>query len=125
MPPCQREIDFVVHYGYCEAAPMDPSTGQRVPCEKLFFDQSQSVDYNEPCASGGCLASPDCSSGTCRLAQLNGVWMCCQCRRGGNVYPWCGHRMRSSPDTLCYHVCCERCEPDEAGGGSGDSAVGF
>ncbi|ERT00609.1 uncharacterized protein SPSK_08099 [Sporothrix schenckii 1099-18] len=113
-PPCDRIIDYVMQYGFCTHATMDPTTGLALPCENLCFDQEQSVDYNNPCAMGGCTESPDCSSGACRLAELNGIWVCCECNRGGNVYRWCGHRMRSSPDTLCYHVCCKNCQPDEA-----------
>src|SRR5689334_1074077 len=56
----------------------------QTPCSNLYFDPSQSVDYSDPCASGGCLASPDCSSGACRLEQLNGRWTCCRCGQGGN-----------------------------------------
>jgi hypothetical protein len=87
-------------------------TPVQTPCSKLYFDPSQSVDYNDPCASGGCLASPDCSSGACRLEQLNGHWACCRCGQGGNRYRWCRHRMRRSPDTFCYHVCCGDCTAD-------------
>jgi hypothetical protein len=82
------------------------------PCSNLYFDPSQSVDYSDPCASGGCLASPDCSSGACRLEQLNGRWTCCRCGQRGNRYRWCRHRMRRSPDTFCYHVCCGDCAAD-------------
>jgi hypothetical protein len=85
-----------------------------VPCGNLYFDPSQSVDYNNPCATGGCLPSPDCTSGACRLLQLNGHWKCCRCQRGGNRYRWCRHRMRQIPDTFCYHVCCMGCVPDDA-----------
>lgn len=85
----------------------------RIPCGNLYFDPSQSVDYNNPCATGGCLPSPDCASGTCRLLQLNGHWKCCRCQRGGNRYRWCRHRMRQVPDTFCYHVCCMDCMPDD------------
>lgn len=90
-------------------------TGQeiQVPCDNIYFDPSQSVDYNDPCATGGCLASPDCTSGKCRLVQLNRHWKCCRCSRGGNRYRWCRHRMRRSPDTFCYHVCCSECTADE------------
>ncbi|KAJ9138318.1 hypothetical protein NKR19_g7871 [Coniochaeta hoffmannii] len=85
----------------------------QTPCSNLYFDPSQSVDYSDPCASGGCLASPDCSSGACRLEQLSGQWRCCRCGQGGNRYRWCRQRMRRSPDTFCYHVCCGDCTADD------------
>ncbi|KAK1756949.1 hypothetical protein QBC47DRAFT_173604 [Echria macrotheca] len=110
MPPCTRDIDMVVHYVFCPYATTDASGS--VPCANLEFDSSQNVDYTDPCAMGGCLASPDCSSGKCRLEELNGCWVCCQCKRGGNQSLWCRHRMRGSPDTFCYHTCCESCQPD-------------
>ncbi|CAK7229248.1 hypothetical protein SCUCBS95973_007155 [Sporothrix curviconia] len=115
LPTCSRTIDYVMQYGFCEQATVDPSTGMALPCDNICFDHDQSVDYNDPCAMGGCTESPDCSSGACRLAELNGMWICCECHRGGNVYRWCDHRMRSSPDTLCYHVCCKNCQPDGMG----------
>ncbi|OIW29428.1 hypothetical protein CONLIGDRAFT_713962 [Coniochaeta ligniaria NRRL 30616] len=88
-------------------------TSVQTACSNVYFDPSQSVDYSDPCASGGCLTSPDCSSGACRLEQLNGCWTCCRCGQGGNRYRWCRHRMRRSPDTFCYHVCCGDCTADE------------
>ncbi|KAK0720310.1 hypothetical protein B0H67DRAFT_599826 [Lasiosphaeris hirsuta] len=111
MPPCNRDIDMVVHYVFCKRASTDAS-GSKQPCNKLQYDETQNIDYNDPCASGGCLASPDCSSGACRLAELDGRWRCCQCNRGGNEHRWCRHRMRGSPDTFCYHVCCAKCQAD-------------
>lgn len=91
--------------------------GVQTPCSNLYFDPSQSVDYSDPCAWGGCLISPDCSSGACRLEQLNGRWTCCRCGQGANRYRWCRHRRRRSPDTFCYHVCCGDCTADEPGPG--------
>ncbi|KAK0636395.1 hypothetical protein B0T17DRAFT_80562 [Bombardia bombarda] len=108
--PCNRDIDMVVHYYFCTAALVDPSTGSKHPCNNVQYDHTQNVDYTNPCATGGCLASPDCSSGGCRLEQLNGRWTCCKCRRGGNQYRWCHHRSRKSPDTFCYHVVCNDCK---------------
>jgi hypothetical protein len=40
-------------------------------------------------ATGGCLMSPDCESGACRLTLLGGRWMCCQCGGRGNGETWC------------------------------------
>lgn len=104
----------------CASASQDPShagaAAVQTPCSNLYFDPSQSVDYSDPCASGGCLTSPDCSSGACRLEQLNGRWTCCRCGQGGNRFRWCRQRMRRSPDTFCYHVCCGDCTADEVEG---------
>jgi len=111
MPPCMRDIDMVVHYVFCKYA-MTDSAGNKMPCGNLQYDDTQNIDYNDPCATGGCLSSPDCSSGGCRLVELGGRWICCSCRRGGNSGRWCRHRMRGSPDTFCYHVCCTECQPD-------------
>jgi len=111
--PCNRAIDIVVHYIFCAAATMDAATGDHQPCQDQSYDPVQSVDYNNPCASGGCLASPDCIAGLCRLDQLNRLWICCRCNRGGNVFRFCSHRMRGAPDTFCYHICCGECQPDQ------------
>ena len=77
-------------------------------------------DYNDPCATGGCLLSQGCGSGQCRLEQLGGRWVCCRCRRGGNSFRWCAHPMRRVPDTLCYHTVCLGCwaDPDSGQGGA-------
>ncbi|KAK7906386.1 hypothetical protein PG985_016392 [Apiospora marii] len=74
-------------------------------------------DYNDPCATGGCLYSPGCGSGQCRLEQLGGRWVCCRCRRGGNSFRWCAHPMRRVPDTLCYHTVCLGCWADQGDSG--------
>ncbi|KAG7289409.1 hypothetical protein NEMBOFW57_005780 [Staphylotrichum longicolle] len=97
------------------------------PCENTVFDDDSAqvqVDTSNPCASGGCLPSPDCSSGGCRLAQLGGRWACCLCGGRGNEYRWCQHQMRTSPDTFCYHVCCEGCWADPWPTNSSSSASG-
>ncbi|KAK0735396.1 hypothetical protein B0T21DRAFT_384259 [Apiosordaria backusii] len=121
MPPCTRNIDMVVHYSFCPNSTID-SAGTQQPCDSPHFDNTQSVDYNDPCASGGCLVSADCTSGGCRLEQLNGRWVCCQCNGRGNEYRWCRHRMRSSPDTFCYHVCCSGCKADTKSSPSSSSS---
>ncbi|KAK3308302.1 uncharacterized protein B0T15DRAFT_508787 [Chaetomium strumarium] len=128
LPSCPRPIDMVVHYEYCFKATADPTTGETQPCNETYFADGgaalmNQVDYNDPCATGGCVISPDCSSGLCRLSQLGGRWVCCQCGGRGNEYRWCQHRMRTSPDTFCYHVCCDTCGPDP-GGSSSSSASG-
>ncbi|KAK8137350.1 hypothetical protein PG984_005290 [Apiospora sp. TS-2023a] len=79
-------------------------------------------DYNDPCATGGCLVSQGCGSGQCRLEQLGGRWVCCRCRRGGNTFRWCAHPMRRVPDTLCYHQVCLGCRADQGGSGQGQSS---
>lgn len=70
------------------------------------------IDYANPCATGGCLVSPGCTAGSCRLEDLGGRWICCQCFRGGNTFRWCAHPMKKVPDTMCYHVVCEHCCAD-------------
>ncbi|KAK4249848.1 hypothetical protein C7999DRAFT_29717 [Corynascus novoguineensis] len=137
LPPCTQPIEMVVNYNYCENAVVDPVTGEAQPCKYTYFGDDAAminqVDYDDPCATGGCLISPSCESGECRLAQLGGRWACCRCGGRANEYRWCQHRLRASPDTFCYHVCCEACTPDhdppppapsqDAGGGSSSSAA--
>lgn len=123
IPPCTRPYQYVVHYSFCQDATAitnttmstsgeTTATTERFPCTNTHYDQSASIDHADPCASGGCLASPDCSSGACRVADLGGRWTCCDCGRSGNRYPQCYHPHRRSPDTLCYHRCCGRCWAD-------------
>ncbi|KAL8344267.1 hypothetical protein RB601_004683 [Gaeumannomyces tritici] len=136
--PCTRPVDMVVSYAYCQDATDVSHTAQtavigdsssnhqqqqRQPCQRLCFDPAQPVlDYSDPCASGGCLASPECASGACRLEDLGGRWTCCACGRGGNRFRWCRHPKRRSPDTFCYHTCCHNCtrDPSAGDGGGGD-----
>ncbi|KAI1312911.1 hypothetical protein F5Y03DRAFT_390613 [Xylaria venustula] len=86
------------------------------PCPMLThapeYDPVQGIDYTNPCATGGCLLSQHCVSGGCRLDELGGRWACCRCRRGGNTFRWCVHRVRKVPDALCYHVVCRNCRAD-------------
>ncbi|KAL2152318.1 hypothetical protein VTH82DRAFT_5502 [Thermothelomyces myriococcoides] len=114
---------MVVNYNYCPNAVVDPATGETLPCGNIYFSEDSAminqVDYDDPCATGGCLISPACESGECRLAQLGGRWACCRCGGGGNEYRWCQHRLRASPDTFCYHVCCDACRPDPQGSAPG------
>lgn len=127
IPPCTRDINWELHYVYCQSATWD-ATGKQVACPDTYEHDQQAqnscIDFSDPCASGGCLASPDCSLGVCRLEELNGQWICCRCGLGGNKYRFCRHPMKRSPDTLCYHVCCWECQPDsgrkDGGGSSGD-----
>lgn len=127
--PCTRDIEFIIHYVYCAAATLDETSQNQLACPNIADHAQQNggpgVDFNNPCASGGCLASPDCSLGRCRLQELNGLWKCCRCGLGGNRYPCCHHPMRKSPDTLCYHQCCQDCEADGASrAGSGQPGRG-
>ncbi|AEO56699.1 hypothetical protein MYCTH_2057234 [Thermothelomyces thermophilus ATCC 42464] len=119
LPPCTQPIEMVVNYNYCQDAVADPVTGEVMPCKYTYFGDDAAminqVDYDDPCATGGCLISPACESGVCRLAQLGGRWACCRCGGRGNEYRWCQHRLRASPDTFCYHVCCDACRPDPRG----------
>lgn len=86
------------------------------PCASLTYasdySSSEMIDYNNPCATGGCLLSSECTSGQCRLEDLGGRWVCCHCCRGGNTFRWCAHPMRKVPDTMCYHKVCEGCWAD-------------
>ena len=113
VPPCERPMTYSTDYSYCSEAMIDPMTGLVIgPCEAVYYDPPQNFDFAYPCAAGGCLISPDCASGTCRLRDLRGRWLCCQCRRGGNVTRWCQHKKRGSPDTFCYHIVCYTCSGD-------------
>ncbi|KAK2029574.1 hypothetical protein LX32DRAFT_718434 [Colletotrichum zoysiae] len=107
--PCARPIDYVVHYEFCLDAEKDSDGTSQAPCDRVSYDPVQSIDFDNPCATGGCLISPDCSSGNCRLKELNGQWICCQCSRGSNSLRWCRHKMKKSPDTFCYHRVCQNC----------------
>ncbi|KAK0383878.1 hypothetical protein NLU13_7970 [Sarocladium strictum] len=114
VPPCQRPISYTTEYIYCSEAMLDPATAQILgPCVALCLDPQQRRSFGNACgAAGGCLVSPDCSSGACRLRDLSGRWKCCQCHRGGNITRWCQHKKRGSPDTFCYHVVCYTCTRD-------------
>lgn len=125
MYPCNRDIEYVIQYIYCPAATFDQSTQSQLAClNTSYHDHHHSndgthvpvLDLANPCANGGCLASPDCHLGKCRLADLNGLWVCCRCGLGGNRFTSCHHPMKKSPDALCYHRCCETCLPDAGAG---------
>jgi hypothetical protein len=82
LPPCPRPIDMVVHYSYCPDA-IATSDGGLLPCNNpAQWDETTQAammvglagDYDDPCATGGCLVSPDCSSGGCRVGELGGRW---------------------------------------------------
>ena len=109
---CSRPIDFAVHYEFCERASKGEGDESRIPCDRAYYDPLQSVDHDNPCATGGCLVSPDCTSGACRLEELKGRWACCKCGRGANTLRWCRHKMKKCPDTFCYHQVCATCTPD-------------
>jgi hypothetical protein len=91
----------------------------RRPCSRTSYAHPSAgqIDPLDPCASGGCVASPDCISGVCRLEQLGGCWVCCVCKGTGNGYTWCAHTPVASPDSFCYHVVCANCSKDDGGGG--------
>ncbi|KAH6850427.1 hypothetical protein B0I37DRAFT_352907 [Chaetomium sp. MPI-CAGE-AT-0009] len=124
LPPCTRPIEIIINYEYCHCAVTDPITGETQPCDRAFCGDNASpmnqVDYNDPWRLPNL---PDCESGGCRLAQLGGRWACCQCGGRANEHRWCQHRLRTSPDTFCYHTCCEGCRADpgssaSSGGGA-------
>ncbi|TLD19126.1 hypothetical protein PspLS_09875 [Pyricularia sp. CBS 133598] len=147
LPTCYRPINISLEYTFCSAATEATRSStsspqqqgavahdsqdrqqqqRRQPCEDLHHDPWASVDLADLCAAGGCFAvSQECGSGLCRLNDLGGRWACCSCGRGGNTYRWCRHRMKKSPDTFCYHTCCENCTADPAGGvGAGGDSEG-
>jgi hypothetical protein len=111
--PCTRSVNLYVYWDYCLGAVTDPDGKVTVPCQQTYFDSVQSVDIGDPCATGGCLVSPECASGACRLEDLNGLWVCCQCGRGRNYLTWCRHKMKKCPDTFCYHTVCQDCKVDD------------
>ncbi|KND89361.1 hypothetical protein TOPH_05982 [Tolypocladium ophioglossoides CBS 100239] len=117
VPPCPRPLAFVTHCLYCPDATVNPLTSEVVaPCANVVYTPDHGVNYDDPCSTGGCIVSPQCSTGTCRLQDLGGRWVCCACRRGGNVYRTCTNRKVGSPDTFCYHDVCQTCKPDGSPG---------
>ncbi|OTA98316.1 hypothetical protein M426DRAFT_70034 [Hypoxylon sp. CI-4A] len=129
LAPCTREIEYVSYYSFCPNSTWEASDQTTMsfsgvgnaessqqwiqqPCEALTFAPIEGLDYGNPCASSGCLISQQCSSGACRLEDLGGNWICCQCHRGGNTLRWCVQPMKKIPDALCYHAICQSCLPD-------------
>ncbi|KAI1204577.1 uncharacterized protein F4807DRAFT_465488 [Annulohypoxylon truncatum] len=78
------------------------------PCEALTYASGYNgmdgLDYGNPCAAGDCLIAQHCSSGGCRLEDLGGSWICCQCNSRGNTLRLCVRPLRKIPDALCYHA---------------------
>ncbi|KAI2470799.1 hypothetical protein F4781DRAFT_158257 [Annulohypoxylon bovei var. microspora] len=130
LAPCTREIEYALHYSFCpnstaeisSSSPLSASNSAhdeqwaQQPCEALTYapeySSMEGLDYSNPCAAGDCLISQQCSSGGCRLEDLGGSWICCQCNRGGNTLRLCVRPLRKIPDALCYHVVCENCCAD-------------
>lgn len=133
LAPCTRDIEYAVHYSFCpNSAPVTLSLSPpssvgasnvengeqwiQQPCEALTYapeyNSIEGLDYNNPCVTGGCLISQQCSTGSCRLEDVGGCWICCQCNRGGNTLRWCIRPMKKIPDALCYHSICQNCRPD-------------
>jgi hypothetical protein len=128
--PCSRGVDWELQYRYCPRSTVAPASSSplshqfsgeepqtvQVPCDELTHapecNPNEGIDYDDPCANGGCLMSQQCTSGGCRLEDLNGRWFCCRCTRGGNTFSSCFHPMRRVPDTLCYHTVCQSCWAD-------------
>lgn len=99
-------MSYYNDYDYCPYAYVDPKTRQPIkPCDNRVCEPTPP----NPCNTQGCCVSPNCTSGTCRLTDLNHYWKCCRCGRGANTSRWCRHRKDDSPDTLCYHVVCPTC----------------
>ncbi|KAL9471901.1 hypothetical protein ACSS6W_009842 [Trichoderma asperelloides] len=110
--PCTHPSSLVPRYSYCSEAALNPATNHYSPCAATTVLPSPEATGENPCERGSCLISPACSSGTCRLQDLNGRWICCKCKRSGNIYRTCQQRKRGCPDTFCYHDICESCTPD-------------
>ncbi|KAI8957040.1 hypothetical protein F5Y11DRAFT_114524 [Daldinia sp. FL1419] len=133
LAPCTRGIEYAMHYSFCpnstpgtsSSSYPSPINTQNVgngerwaqhPCEALSYaPELNSVGgpgYNNSCCSGNCLISQRCSTGSCRLEDLGGCWICCRCSRGGNTLRWCIRPMKKIPDALCSHPICQNCRPD-------------
>ncbi|KAH6603149.1 hypothetical protein Trco_007924 [Trichoderma cornu-damae] len=76
--PCTHPSSLIPRYSYCPAAAINPATNQYTPCPATTIFPSPEATGENPCARGNCLISPACSSGTCRLQDLNGKWVCCK-----------------------------------------------
>ncbi|CAF3611412.1 unnamed protein product, partial [Fusarium graminearum] len=72
MPPCTRPIIYSYHYTFCAAAHYDPITSHPLePCDSVSTS-SPYGDLNDPCSMSQCMVDRRCSSGECRLKDLNG-----------------------------------------------------
>ncbi|CEI65978.1 unnamed protein product [Fusarium venenatum] len=72
IPPCDRPITYSYHYTFCAAARYDPITSQPLdPCGSVS-SSSPYGDLNDPCSMSQCMVDRRCSSGECRLEDLNG-----------------------------------------------------
>ena len=114
--PCTRPPSYSCTYTYCSSATIIPSLSTSSapilsPCSSIFFSPDFTILSN-PCMAGCCLPSPECEDGTCRLQDLGGLWICCQCGGRGNRLLNCRHRPKGRPDTFCYHDICWSCKPD-------------
>ena len=91
------------------SSPASLSASDRIPalqpCDSLSFDPSQSVDCTDPCATGGCLVSPDCTSGNCRLRDVGGRWTCCRCGEGPEQIPLVSPSHESRPGHAVLSCC--------------------
>jgi hypothetical protein len=71
------------------------------PCSRASFNIGLSADPSYPCMAGhSCVVLPACTNDKCRLEDLGGRWICCQCRRGENQSTWYAHVALRSPDTF-------------------------
>jgi hypothetical protein len=111
-PLCHKPIDFSSHFEFCKRATKGVEGCGRQPCAKIYQQQELKIDVNNPCGTSTCMKSLKCSSGSCRLQELNGLWRCCRCRLGMNTRLWCQNVMANCPDTFCYHVICFTCTSD-------------
>ncbi|QGI67790.1 hypothetical protein CEK26_011746 [Fusarium fujikuroi] len=105
VPPCYRPTGLNYYYSYCAAAYYDPVTSRPLaPCGSVSTSSPRG-DPSDPCTMSQCLIDPDCRSGACRLADLNGQWKCCMCGRRENFGYQC-YNARSAD-------VCENCTADK------------
>ncbi|KAK7212914.1 hypothetical protein V2G26_020092 [Clonostachys chloroleuca] len=108
--PCTRAPSYSISYAYCPYAVRDPATLRIVAtCPNVIHIPSSAPLGTAPWPPGCLIVSPECSSGLCRLEDLDGAWVCCRCQRSGNTHVYCLQPKRGSPDTFCYHRVCQGC----------------
>ncbi|KAI1445031.1 hypothetical protein F5Y02DRAFT_387599 [Annulohypoxylon stygium] len=129
---CTRDIEYELHYSFCPNSTAEISSSSSLgsvgagdaeqwtqqPCEALTYapgyNTIDGLDYSNPCAAGDCLIAQQCSSGGCRLEDLGGSWICCQCSSRRNTLRLCVRPLRKIPDALCYHAVCQNCRADHS-----------
>ncbi|WZH47622.1 uncharacterized protein QYS62_008778 [Fusarium acuminatum] len=113
IPPCPRPIRYSYHYVFCASASYDPVTSHPLaPCGSISTS-SPGGHIDDPCTMSQCLVDQGCRSGACRLADLNGRWVCCVCGRAGNSGYQCFNVRSAQTMTFCMHQICENCSEDD------------